>query len=97
MNTSILEILCWPLKVLFGYDVRQPSIFEHALTPLVVVTVLRWLPLTWSWVGFAILVIMHLVVKELIVDVIKHGEINWPNVIERVYGLILGAIILWIR
>jgi hypothetical protein len=86
MNTSLLELVSWPLRLLFEYNVRQAYIYEHVFTPLLVACVLP--TELWYFVSFSV-VSIHLVLKEFIVDRIKHGSLNWENVTERCYGIAL--------
>jgi hypothetical protein len=76
--------------LLFGYKIRELYIYEHVFTPLIAGVILHKL-LPWYVVTIAILLV-HVVVKELIVDRIKHGNFNWQNVAERLYGMALLAL-----
>lgn len=86
MNTSLLQILCYPLHLLFGYDVREPYIYEHVFTPIIVGILLHEV-LPPYVVAIAVLLV-HVVIKELIVDRVKLGRFNWQNVVERLYGMV---------
>lgn len=89
--------------------VREPYIYEHVFGPLVWMSILRATILLastkWSlfatkeslllWVSWAIVVFGHVVVKEIISDpLIAKKPFNWPNVIERVFGCLLGLVVL---
>lgn len=90
-ETSILEIIAQPLRIFYA-NVREPSIYEHLYGPLVIVQVLRHLPPFYAWLGFGVVVLFHLVLKELIYDVHKNGNLDWQNVIERSLGVLIGIL-----
>lgn len=98
MNTSIIELVCLPLRLTGTPKIREAYVYEHVYTGIIVSLCLTFVPsTTFKLLGFGFLVGSHLIAKEFIVDVIKHGSINWPNVWERVFGLTLGALVLWIK
>lgn len=96
-QTSIIELVCWPLKWFGTPRLREQYVYEHAIGPVIVAEILRHLPSPWQWIGFGVLAFVHLAIKELIVDRLDHGEFNWPNVWERSYGLILAALVIIIK
>lgn len=91
-ETSILEMIAKPLAFAkVTPDVRQPYVYEHVFTPVILAPFLALLPGVWKWIGLAGLAGFHLVAKELVYDPIKNGNFNVANVIERAYGLALAA------
>ena len=95
MNTSILEIISSFLKLTGTPVIREPYVYEHVFGPVVIMAFSKFLPMTWRIVLFFALVLLHLVVKELILDRIKHRSFNWPNVAERCFGLLLAGVLIY--
>lgn len=91
MKTSLIEFICWPLKWIikrFGYDIRQPYVYEHVLTPFVFIAVT---PLRFQFAMLISILLIHVVLKELIVDQITNGYLNKENLIERLYGYFISV------
>lgn len=90
MKTSPIEFMCWPLKWIikrFGYDIRQPYVYEHVLTPFVFIAVT---PLRFQFAMLLAILLIHVILKEVIVDQIAKGYLNKENLIERLYGFVLS-------
>jgi len=85
-QTSILEIICVPLKLFGIKDVRQPYIYEHVFTPLLVATITLG---NFQLIAFIVTFILHVIVKEIILDRVQHGYFNKENIIERLYGMLI--------
>lgn len=95
-ETGLLEFLCKPLKLTGTPDVNQAYVFSHVFTPIVMMAFAGWCNLSFR-IGFYLgIVIGHLIIKELIIDRVRHGAFNWPNVAERAYGLLLAGALIWI-
>lgn len=95
---SPLEIICWPLRLSPWHkiiDLNQAYIYEHVFVPVVLAAALSKIPLRWlSWSLYGVACLFHVVVKEMIHDRLKNGQMNWANVVERLYGTLLGALLL---
>lgn len=98
-ETSPLELLVQPLRLFkvvresWTEGSRQCYIYEHVYTGLLIV-IFSMLLGSYAPISILLGVLFHIVVKEFIYDKHKHGYVNVANVIERVYGFILGGVLL---
>lgn len=97
MNKSLLELLVRPLMLFkiiresWQHEPRQLYIYEHVYTG-VFISAFCFMVGGFGIPIYILGLLFHIFVKEFVVDQHKHGYINWPNVIERVYGFVLGLI-----
>lgn len=98
-ETSLIELLVQPLRVFKAIregwveGSRQCYIYEHVYTGVMIVF-FSALCGPYAPIPLILGVLFHVVVKEFVYDFHKHGYINVANVIERVYGFILGGVML---
>lgn len=100
-QTSLLELIANPLKKLkivndtWPGGARQAYIYEHIFAPVVFAAYIEPLTLYGSnWVLLGVFGFFHVFVKEFIVDKNTHAVVNWANVIERSYGMMLAVQVL---
>lgn len=100
-DKSILEYMMKPfmgIKVINDYvggNPRNIVLYEHAYGPVIIMSLLHWLPFIPKFVAWCILLVLHLVYKEIVKDwLIDKKPFNWPDVIIRGFSLILAGVSL---
>ena len=96
-ETSLIELFLWPLKKLKMFHIetlRSAHHYEHAYTGFTLCAISSFIPWPWLRIMFiSISFILHVILKELIIDSPKNkldpvqGRID---LVVRIYGFIMG-------